>query len=182
MDITFTATTTDPLALSISGAPPGSGLAAINNNNDNSNGTTNSAPPSSGNNDFTNCDTDLHLKKLAELYSYNEELMEDYGYPLKWTLALPGQRASADSSSGSDGASWCPSQCAECRPSTDWTPEDVYGREVELVEAAARQDEDKEARRLVLPDAPPIQGTPGTASGGDVQEKKSKQRRLEVML
>ena len=41
MDTTFTATTTDPLALSISGAPPGSGLAAINNN-DNSNGNTNS--------------------------------------------------------------------------------------------------------------------------------------------
>ncbi|KAH9387729.1 Striatin-interacting protein 2 [Tyrophagus putrescentiae] len=79
------------------------------------------SPPSSENIDFTYSDTDVHLKELAELYSYNEELdftvnrtsfeelMEDYGYPLKWTQALPGQRASADSSSGSDGASWCPS-------------------------------------------------------------------------
>ena len=104
MDTIFT-TTTDPLALSISGAPPGSGLADINNNNDNSNGTTNSAPPSSGNIDFTYSDTDVQLKELAELYSYNEELdftanrtsfeelMEDYGYSLKWTQALPGQRA-----------------------------------------------------------------------------------------
>ncbi|KAH9406228.1 Histone deacetylase complex subunit sap18 [Tyrophagus putrescentiae] len=61
--------------------------------------------PSSGNIDFTYSDTDVHLKELAELYSYNEEqdftanrtsfeeLMENYGCPLKRTQALPGQRA-----------------------------------------------------------------------------------------
>ncbi|KAH9399318.1 Striatin-interacting protein 2, partial [Tyrophagus putrescentiae] len=96
MDTTFTATTTDPPALSISGAPPRSGLAAINNNNDNNkgknNGTANSAPPSLRNIDFTYSDTDVHLKELAELYRYNEELdftanrtsfeelMKDYSY------------------------------------------------------------------------------------------------------
>ncbi|KAH9399317.1 Striatin-interacting protein 2 [Tyrophagus putrescentiae] len=56
----------------IYGAPLGSDQAANGNNNNNSN--PNSAPPSSGNIDFTYCDTDLHLKELAELYSYNEEL------------------------------------------------------------------------------------------------------------
>ena len=131
-----TATTTDPLALSISGAPPGSGLADINNNNDNSNGTTNSAPPSSGNIDFTYSDTDVQLKELAELYSYNEELdftanrtsfeelMEDYGYSLKWTQALPVTSAR---------------------------------RAVELVEATARQDEDEEARRLLTQHREPLE-------------------------
>ncbi len=104
MDTTFTATTTDPPALSISGAPPRSGLAAINNNNKgNNNGATNSAPPSSENIDFTYSDTEVHLKELAELYRYNEELdftanrtsfeelMKDNGYSLKWTQAMPGQ-------------------------------------------------------------------------------------------
>ncbi len=47
MDTTFTATTTDPPALSISCAPPGNGQAANNNNNGNSNGNANSASPSS---------------------------------------------------------------------------------------------------------------------------------------
>ena len=68
------------------------------------------SPPSSGNIDFTYSDTDVHLKELAELYSYNEELdftvnrtsfeelMEDYGYPLKWTqTAHPGAQVSAPS-------------------------------------------------------------------------------------
>ncbi|KAH9392458.1 hypothetical protein TYRP_005537 [Tyrophagus putrescentiae] len=57
MDTTFTTTTTatDPPALSISGAPPGSGQSA-------NNGNANSAPPSSGNIDFTYSDTDVHLK------------------------------------------------------------------------------------------------------------------------
>lgn len=47
--------------------------------------------------DFTYTDTDQHLNEIAELYSYNEDvdfalnrtsfedLMEDYGFPLKWS-------------------------------------------------------------------------------------------------
>lgn len=58
----------------------------------------------SSNIEFVYTDTDQHLNEIAELYSYGEdvdflpnrfafeELMEDYGYPLKWTHMSEDQK------------------------------------------------------------------------------------------
>lgn len=58
----------------------------------------------SSNIDFTYTDTDQHLNEIAELYSYNEDgdfalnkssfedLMEDYGFPLKWNHMSDDQK------------------------------------------------------------------------------------------
>ena len=76
---------------------------------------TNGAPPPVGSVpssspstiDFIYTDTDQHLNEIAELYAYGEEsdfaanrvafeeLMEDYGFPLKWShcSALQQQRS-----------------------------------------------------------------------------------------
>lgn len=76
--------------------PPLSGSSAVGQSGGNN---------ASGTIDFTYCDTDVHQNEVAELYSYNEELdftanrtafeelMEDYGFPLKWSHALPSQKA-----------------------------------------------------------------------------------------
>lgn len=77
--------------------PPATGAGPANNSTANSCSII----------DFVYTDTDTHLNEVAELYSYSEEtdfalnrtsfeeLMEDYGFPLKWNHMSDGQKSRA---------------------------------------------------------------------------------------
>lgn len=87
---------------------------SVTNRNNNNNGSTANTVNNSGQTsgsanqsyliEFAYADTDLYQNEVAELYSYSEEidfapnrnafeeLMEDYGYPLKWTHMSDDQK------------------------------------------------------------------------------------------